>query len=205
MAYIYAHARFDDLDLDGSSQWIGRKKNQRWIISKTKQVMSITLATTVGQYFFHMTWASKIFIWLDQLVYFILRERMISWFITEQKCAYRSSCFQFEAVTCTPLYFVIIYLRPRQSHHPYIWTPIDLYRCGFDKAKHFVSHFDLAVSTGLRAWWLPVTADKMRKLRAGKQAVSELTSYTLNAVKNVCKKWTDSKKNPTCFSFVHSA
>ena len=50
MDVIYAHARFDDLGLDARSQWVGKGKHQRFMLSKTKQAISIKLATTVGQF-----------------------------------------------------------------------------------------------------------------------------------------------------------
>ena len=49
MAYIYADARLDDLDIDARSQWVGKgKKSAFGVISTTKQTISIKLAATVG-------------------------------------------------------------------------------------------------------------------------------------------------------------
>ena len=51
MDVLYAHARFNDLDLDARSQWIGNGKlNQRCMLSATKQAISIKLATAVGHF-----------------------------------------------------------------------------------------------------------------------------------------------------------
>ena len=50
ISYHNAHARFEDLDLDARSQWDGKGKIQCWIISTTKQVISIQLATMVGHF-----------------------------------------------------------------------------------------------------------------------------------------------------------
>ena len=48
----YAHARFDDLDLDAKSQWVGKgTKKQRLISLTTKLAISIKLATNVGHFF----------------------------------------------------------------------------------------------------------------------------------------------------------
>ena len=49
VAYKYAPARFDDLDLDARSQQ-RQKKNQRWMLSATKQAINIELATTVDHF-----------------------------------------------------------------------------------------------------------------------------------------------------------
>ena len=49
MDTLYAHARFDDLDLDARLLWVGKGKTyQRCMLSATKQAISIKLATTVG-------------------------------------------------------------------------------------------------------------------------------------------------------------
>ena len=48
MDAIHAHGRFDDLDLDARSQWVGKDQNQRCMLSETKQAINIKLATTVG-------------------------------------------------------------------------------------------------------------------------------------------------------------
>ena len=51
MPYNYAHARFDDHDLDARSQWVGRgKTNQRGMLSTTKKSIRTKLATTVGHF-----------------------------------------------------------------------------------------------------------------------------------------------------------
>ena len=48
---LYAHARFVDLDLDARPQWVGKvKKNQRCMLSATKQSISIKLTKIVGRY-----------------------------------------------------------------------------------------------------------------------------------------------------------
>ena len=41
---------FDDRGLDARSQWIGKGKHQRCMLSATKQAISIKLATTVGPF-----------------------------------------------------------------------------------------------------------------------------------------------------------
>ena len=46
--YNYDFARFDDFDLDALSQWDGKPKYQRCMLSATKRAISIKLATTVG-------------------------------------------------------------------------------------------------------------------------------------------------------------
>ena len=47
MDAIYAH----DLDLDARSQWVGKgKQNQLWMLSATKQTISIKRATTLGEF-----------------------------------------------------------------------------------------------------------------------------------------------------------
>ena len=48
---IRAHARFNELDLDAKSQWVGKGKNQRCMLLATKQAISIKLATKVGPFF----------------------------------------------------------------------------------------------------------------------------------------------------------
>ena len=54
MDAIHAHARFDDLDLDAESQWVGKGKQiSVECCRQTKQAISIKLATTVGCVF---TW-----------------------------------------------------------------------------------------------------------------------------------------------------
>ena len=71
MDALYAHAHFDDLDLDAKSQWVGKgEKNQRCMLSATKQAISIKLATTIGHFFYvTLTWTLQMFIWLVQLVF----------------------------------------------------------------------------------------------------------------------------------------
>ena len=46
--YILMVVSMTWLDLDARSQWIGRGKNQLWIIWTTKQAIQIKLAATVG-------------------------------------------------------------------------------------------------------------------------------------------------------------
>ena len=56
MDAIYYHARFDDLDLDAKSQWVGKgHKKKLWMLSATKQAICIKRATTVGFSFFYVT------------------------------------------------------------------------------------------------------------------------------------------------------
>ena len=50
MNAIYSHPRFDDLDLDARSQWVGKGKHQRCMLSATEQAIIINLATTVGHF-----------------------------------------------------------------------------------------------------------------------------------------------------------
>ena len=45
MAYIYAHARFNVLDLDARSLWLGRGKHSALNISTTEQAISVLLTT----------------------------------------------------------------------------------------------------------------------------------------------------------------
>ena len=67
MDALYAHARFDDLDLAAMSPWVGKiKNNQRCMLSATMQAISIKLARTVGH--FYVTLTFQTFIWLDQLL-----------------------------------------------------------------------------------------------------------------------------------------
>ena len=63
MDAIYAHARVDNLDLDARSQWVGKYKNQRWMLSVTKQAISITLATTVGHILHGLGFANVYMAW----------------------------------------------------------------------------------------------------------------------------------------------
>ena len=64
-----AHARFNDLDLDTRSQWVGKgKQNQFWMLSATKQAISITwprlckrLTILVGVFFGSSLWLKIIF------------------------------------------------------------------------------------------------------------------------------------------------
>ena len=49
---LYAHALFDDLDVDVRPQWVGKGKESGLIIATAQQAISITLATTVGRFFF---------------------------------------------------------------------------------------------------------------------------------------------------------
>ena len=83
MGAIYAH--FDDLDLDARSQWVGKgNTSQRFMLSATKQAISIKLATTVGLCFFHatLTLTLQTFVWFVHLlvfnVLFVCDERMIA-------------------------------------------------------------------------------------------------------------------------------
>ena len=50
-ALTYVYARLVDLDLDAMSQSVGKgkQKNQRRLMSTTKQAISFKLATTVGR------------------------------------------------------------------------------------------------------------------------------------------------------------
>ena len=48
MDTIYDHARFNNLDLDARSQWIGKAKYQCCMLSATKQAISFKPATKVG-------------------------------------------------------------------------------------------------------------------------------------------------------------
>ena len=58
----YIHARFENFDLDTRSEWVGKAKYQRWMLSAVKQATSIKLATR-GHFLrdldfakFHMAW-----------------------------------------------------------------------------------------------------------------------------------------------------
>ena len=78
MHVIYVHARFDDLDLDARSQWVGKGEQiQRRIISTTKEAIRIKLVTTVGHFVLDMTLDLKTFIWLDHLVISYDRKRIL--------------------------------------------------------------------------------------------------------------------------------
>ena len=69
MAYHSTHVHFDDLDLDTTDHSGSPEvKMQQWIISTTKQIMSIKLATMVGHFYMTLTVTLKTFIWLDQVV-----------------------------------------------------------------------------------------------------------------------------------------
>ena len=48
MDALYAHSCFDNLDLDLDHSGSAKAKNQRCMLSATKQTISIKLATTVG-------------------------------------------------------------------------------------------------------------------------------------------------------------
>ena len=49
MYALYAHVRFDDLDLDARSQWVGKgKKSALHAFGNYKQAIDINVATTVG-------------------------------------------------------------------------------------------------------------------------------------------------------------
>ena len=48
---LYAHALFDDLDVDVRPQWVDKGKKSGVIISTAEQGISIKLATTVGRFF----------------------------------------------------------------------------------------------------------------------------------------------------------
>ena len=61
----YAHARFDYLNLGARSQWVGRGKHQRWIISTTKRAISIKLAITVGPFLRDLDFENMYMAWLS--------------------------------------------------------------------------------------------------------------------------------------------
>ena len=80
----YAHAHFNDLDLDARSQWVGREKNQCWIISTTNMhrryhTREIDVKPDkrklicIKHAIVYMTSTLKTFMWLDHLVncYFV--------------------------------------------------------------------------------------------------------------------------------------
>ena len=54
---------------------------QHCMLSATKQAISMTLATTVG-HFFYMTSCLQTFIWLDYLVYYSRKECLVSYIVT---------------------------------------------------------------------------------------------------------------------------
>ena len=62
----YAHARFDDLDHDARSQWVGKGNRSTLHALGNEASNSIKLATTVSH--FYMTLALQTFIWLDHPV-----------------------------------------------------------------------------------------------------------------------------------------
>ena len=51
--------RFDQIDLDARSQWVG-KINQRWMLSATKRAVNITFATTIGHFVRDLDFAKHI-------------------------------------------------------------------------------------------------------------------------------------------------
>ena len=65
MDAIHAHVRFDSLDLDARSQWVGRgkTKNQRCMLSATKQAISSKLATTVCHFVRDLDFANVYMAW----------------------------------------------------------------------------------------------------------------------------------------------
>ena len=72
MDAINSHARFDDFDIDARSQWVGKAKNQRCLLSASNKALSIKLATTVDHClrdlaFANVTLPLQTFIWLDHL------------------------------------------------------------------------------------------------------------------------------------------
>ena len=69
MDAIYAHAPFDDRDLDARSQWVGNGKNLCCMLSATKQTISIKLATTAD--YFYVTLTLQTFMRLNHLVSFV--------------------------------------------------------------------------------------------------------------------------------------
>ena len=72
MDAIYAHARFDDLDPDARSQWVGKGKKHSSMLSVTKRqtchinIVIIISITTAGNCFY-VTLPLQTFIWLDNL------------------------------------------------------------------------------------------------------------------------------------------
>ena len=62
----------DDLDLDKRSLWVGKGKKMCCMLSATKQAISIKLATTVGDFYVTLTLTLQTFVWLVQLVFFLL-------------------------------------------------------------------------------------------------------------------------------------
>ena len=50
MAAIYDHARFNDLDLDARSQWVGKGKESALHAAISNYKASIKLATTVDHF-----------------------------------------------------------------------------------------------------------------------------------------------------------
>ena len=64
--------RFDDLDLDARSQWVGKGKTKSALnaILAPKQAISIKLTTMVGRDFY-VTLTLPTFIWPDQLIFLL--------------------------------------------------------------------------------------------------------------------------------------
>ena len=70
--YIYAHARFDDLDLMQGHSGSAKATFQCSIILTTKQAISIELPTTVDHFLHDLDFANMYYVWLEHL-FFLLR------------------------------------------------------------------------------------------------------------------------------------
>ena len=69
MDALYSHARFEDLNLDARSQWVGKGKT---ISIACYRQISIKRATTVGQFYMTLTLSLLTFILLVQLVFHVI-------------------------------------------------------------------------------------------------------------------------------------
>ena len=88
MDALYAHARFDDLNHDAVTQWVSKGKNQCCVLSAPKQAISIKLASTGGLFFFKVTLTLTLqtFIWLVQLVFFLICSFLEEGFLCIVRC-----------------------------------------------------------------------------------------------------------------------
>ena len=91
MDAIYTRARFDDLDLNARSQWVGKGKNQQRMLSlsATKQAISMKRARTVAH--LYVTLPLQTFIWLDHLFFAV---------VIFNHYAFLSACIRVCACVC---------------------------------------------------------------------------------------------------------
>ena len=68
MGALYAYARFDDLDLDARSQWVGKGKTSA-LHALGNKASNKHYTYYNGMPFFYVSLTLQTVIWLDQLVY----------------------------------------------------------------------------------------------------------------------------------------